>query len=144
MLNVYNYHTDPKSLKAPSDATVRQFKDERDEQMKHFTNDLYELQDDYDVRIASSTKPDGDIWYSASWVGRHRASRGKISFYIPANQFTVCILDETGQTVETLPDPHEMINLLADELNQDGAHAGYDEEEDDYEEDEYEDEEYDD
>jgi hypothetical protein len=142
MLNIYNYHTDPKSLAVPSDKVAQEWKKERDDELPHFTRELYALQNDYNVQIASDTKQDGTIWFATSWTRRsHSVLKGRLSFLIPPDAFVVHVLDEVGHTVEIIPDPHDMISQFTDELNHDGAFA----EEDEYEyEDEYEDEEYDD
>ena len=139
MLNIYNFYTDPKSLKAPGEQTVQQWAEERKEALKHLTTDLYELQNDYNVELASNTKPNGEVWWSARW-GRD----GRIEFYIPSNALVVYEVDRTGNIIDTHMDVHNIVNTLADALHVDGAFTNYDDE-DDYEYDEYEDEdEYDD
>jgi hypothetical protein len=139
MLNVYNYHNEPKSLIAPPEQMVKQWAEDRKEELKHLTNDLYALQDDYNVGLASNTKPNGEIWWAAKW-GRDST----IEFYIPPDMLVVHEVDRAGNITTTHTDIHDIVNTIADALHIDGAFNRDDEYDDEYEE-EYEDEdEYDD
>lgn len=127
MLNIYNYYTDPKKLPAPGGDIVKEWKQERDEKMSFFMNDLWELQDDYDVQIAHTDKPNCESWFTVRW-GRDRRE----SFYIPAETFIAWVVSYSGQHETIYSDPHDIINMLADEMSHDGAFR-QDDDEDDYE-----------
>jgi hypothetical protein len=129
MLNVYNYYISPKSLPAPGEKVVQEWVAERNKEMPKFLNDLWYLQSDYDVGIGHNEKPNGDSWFSAKW-GRD----GIITFYIPAESFTAHEVDNTNQSISIYADPHDIINILADELRLDGAYRE-DDEDDAYEDD---------
>lgn len=134
MLNVYNYYAQPKSLSSPSEHIVKEWKKERDEKMPKFQNDLWELQDDWEVNIGQNEKPNGDHWYTVRW-GRD----GRVTFYIPAESFVAREVDYAGKVIATYSDPDDIVNMLADELRLDGAYRQDDDDDFNFDDDEYED-----
>jgi hypothetical protein len=137
MLNVYSYHTDPKSLAAPSDAIMQRIKDGHYQHLDRF---LDNLDDDFNVRVSKTIKPTGAVWYTVSLNedsyfppkrsdGTYRVDKwgkdDKLTFYMPEDSTQVCEIDSNHQITNTYNNVDDFISMLADELTSIGAaHPG--------------------
>ena len=136
MLNIYDYHTNPTSLKSPSTETSAKFKQERDERLKYFFIDLYALEDDYDCTISRQNRQDGSIAFTM-----RSPKVANMTFVISAHSVNVYAVDNIGNITETV-NIDDVVDLIVDELQSASAYRNNYEDEDDYEEeneDEYDD-----